>query len=154
MKILFAVILFISFNFAGCYTVLWTPDKEFPSESSYYGGEGYYTDPYYSDPYISYYYEYPWWLSISPPTTSGDRTSERYEDVQKIRNGGRGGDNTPRIDPPTRSTGSTSGSTNPEVSKPQNTETKRSDNSNKSGNKSEDRNGRNSGGRNSGGGRK
>jgi hypothetical protein len=88
----------------GCYTILWTPEDDFPDESNY----GYY-DSYYYDEY-HYYYDYPWWLSFTSPVYSDeDQSYERDKSTTTIRNNGNGrGDsglrneiiNTP---PPTRS---------------------------------------------------
>jgi hypothetical protein len=166
MKILYAIIFLTGINLVGCYTVLWTPDKEFPTESEYYNNNGYsvsedtYSDPYYTDVYYSapnhggyaYYYETPWWLSLNPPSknnTKEDPKSERYEEIRQIRNGGgRNTDST--LDTPSRGGNNSGTTTNSAPS--QNTETKRSDSRNKD---SEERNNtRNSGERNSGSGRR
>jgi hypothetical protein len=160
MKYLLILILLVSLSLTGCYTVLWTPDQEFPTEESYYGSGSGYEDSYYADPYYggySYYYESPWWLTMAPPTrsTTKDRTENdrngRSEEVREIRrtsSGDRSGDTTTA--PPTRSSTTTSGTTNPNTGSTQSTERK-NDNS---GSADERNKIRNSGDRNSGGGRK
>lgn len=160
MKAFYILLFLVSLSFTGCYTVLWTTDQEFPSESSYYGSyDGYYSDPYYGE--YNYYYEYPWWLSFSPPTVSGeDEKTARSEEIRKIRNStGERNSSTERIAPTTtRSSGSNSGSSSSGTnnSTTQTEVRSRNDNSSSSGssnsgNRSETRN---SGSRNSGNGRK
>lgn len=91
------MIFIAAISFAGCYTIMWTPDKAFPSadETTATTHDGYYNDQYYGD--YSYYYEYPWWYSIIPPTpyyTPGSAAYVRDTSgaVQSLRNGmgGRG----------------------------------------------------------------
>ncbi len=94
IKIILIVITVISFS--GCYTMLWSPDEQLPSES--------YNQPYYSEPYYgeyNYYYDYPWWvrdrhLYIAPtpiPTQSTGGSSA----VNSVRNEN-GSRNTPTND--------------------------------------------------------
>lgn len=155
MKTLYLILFFISLNFTGCYTILWSPEDEFPSESSYSGyDDGYYSDPYYGG--YSYYYEYPWWLSIVPPTISNQGENEntnRSDDVRSVRNsGGRNSSNERSTTPTTsRSSGSSSGSTT--NSTPQ-SEVRSSDNNSGSSSSGTRNETRNSGSRNSGKGRK
>jgi hypothetical protein len=107
-------VLGLSFLTSGCYTVIWTPEKEFPNESNYlpYGSGYYYYDEYY------YYYDYPWWLEITPPSkTETKYERDRNSDISKIRNAGdgRGTDNTREIlntPPPTKSSDSGNNSNN------------------------------------------
>ena len=70
--ILAAVGLFLS----GCYTVVWSPEDNFPTQSDYEQGynDGYYNSPYYGD--YGYYYNYPWWLNITPPATNAHKLIE------------------------------------------------------------------------------
>lgn len=92
----YSMILIAAVSFAGCYTIMWTPDKEFPAkdENSSYSQDTYYNDQYYGD--YSYYYEYPWWYSIIPPAPYNTPGSAYVRDssgaIQGIRNnmGGRG----------------------------------------------------------------
>lgn len=106
IKINIILLFGLSFLISGCYTIIWTPEKEFPNESSYssYGSGYYHYDQYY------YYYDFPWWLEITPPST----TQTKYErdpdgNIGSIRNSGegRGTDNTGRIleTPPTTRSG-------------------------------------------------
>ena len=82
---LFTLFYLIPFLSNGCYTILWTPEDNFPDESNY----GYY-DSYYFDEY-NYYYDYPWWLSIAPPVrTNDDKIYERDNSTTTLRNNGNG----------------------------------------------------------------
>ncbi len=124
-KILF--FLLIPFFLSGCYTVIWTPEEDFPDESNY---ESYDNDTYYGEEYY-YYYDYPWWLTIAPPTR--DRTDDKYKrdrSVSDIRNNGNGRNNPDRKEiletpPPTRSS-NTNNASNSSSSNTK-TETKRTD---------------------------
>jgi hypothetical protein len=155
--------LFLTLSFTGCYTVIWTPEKEFPTESSYYeSGYSYYEDAYYADPYYggyNYYYEYPWWLSMTPPVTSREETkterTERSNEVREVRRGSGerpSGDN--RSGSPTRSTTS-SGTTKPapETSGTTQSTERKNDNSN-SGSSDDERNRIRNSGERSGSGRR
>lgn len=65
-KFLAIAALFVTLNFTGCYTIVWTPEDNFPTESTGNYEEQYYNEYYspdYYGPYYSYY-NYPWWLSI------------------------------------------------------------------------------------------
>jgi len=60
LKIVFAALITLGLN--GCYTIIWSPDAELPSEDNsttniYYG------DTYYGDYY--YFYDTPWWWDYS-----------------------------------------------------------------------------------------
>src|SRR3972149_2599997 len=81
--IIFSAILFLS----GCYTVLWMPEDEFPSEST---TNEYYDETYYGDYYG--FYDYPWWLSLVPPSTpvGSDYIRTKNETTTSIRNEGQG----------------------------------------------------------------
>jgi hypothetical protein len=87
IKIIVLLLFVLSFFVSGCYTVLWTPDVDFPDESYYSssGGGYYYYDDYY------YYYEYPWWLGITPPVKREiNEENERSGSTGSIRNSGDG----------------------------------------------------------------
>jgi uncharacterized membrane protein YgcG len=82
IKAVFISIITLGLN--GCYTIIWSPDMEFPTEENY-GSTVYYGDSYYGDYY--YYYDYPWWLDIVPPAvtqTAGSR--DENNNIQNIRN--------------------------------------------------------------------
>ena len=81
--IIFSAIFFLS----GCYTVLWMPEDEFPTESSY---NEFYSEPYYGDYYS--FYDYPWWLRLAPPSTPVGSDYIRNENgtTSSIRNEGQG----------------------------------------------------------------
>lgn len=87
LKIIFITIFILGLN--GCYTIIWSPDMEFPTEENY-GSTIYYGNAYYGDYY--YYYDYPWWLDIVPPVANpvaGPR--DENKNIQNIRDtGGRG----------------------------------------------------------------
>lgn len=89
MKIQFKILflLIVPFFISGCYTVVWTPEMDFPDESDYDNSYNtYYLDEYH------YYYDYPWWLSIAPPHKyrNDDKSYERNNETQNIRNSGNG----------------------------------------------------------------
>ncbi|MDO8549673.1 MAG: hypothetical protein Q7S39_05925 [Ignavibacteria bacterium] len=158
-KLILLVFLIIPFLTNGCYTVLWTPDEDFPDESNYEYYDAYYIDEYH------YYYDYPWWLSFTPPTkTRTDNGYNRDDDTQKIRNSGNGRNNSDsrneviNTPPPTRNyTPSDNGSDNSSGNNNNtNTETKRTEsvNSNNSSNNSrQDSNSNNNNVRNNDGNR-
>ncbi len=79
-----------SFGFAGCYTVIWSPDMQFPTQADS-GTEvnNYYSYNYYGD--YNYYYAEPWWYSLAPPAYIAP-TKERTNADERLRNntGGRG----------------------------------------------------------------
>jgi hypothetical protein len=56
--IIFLALLFLS----GCYTVIWMPEDELPSENV---TSEYYEEIYYGDYYA--FYNCPWWVGIIPP---------------------------------------------------------------------------------------
>lgn len=82
-KILILVISAITILLQGCYTIVWSPDVEFPTE--YYPNE--YYEGYYGD-----YYDTPWWIiHTSFVTEIQDVIYEiRNDDTQSIRNGNGG----------------------------------------------------------------
>lgn len=148
IKYLFAALL-LSFTLSGCYTVIWSPEDEFPASyenyDEYYGG-------FYPSVYMGYY-DIPWWYNITPPTRTGPY--ERGESTESIRNndGGRPSSNPRNGDiintpPPTKS--GSSGNTNTAPEKRAGTENSGSTqrgNSSDSGNVRNNDGNRNSGGR-------
>ena len=115
--IIFSALLFLS----GCYTVIWMPEDEFPSEIVY---EGYYSEMYYGDYYS--FYDYPWWIGIVPPSTPVGSGYIRNDNgtISSLRNEGqgRGTDDGRKIlptDPPSR-----------DISKDNNSSKNNSDNNN------------------------
>lgn len=145
-------VLFITLSvLPGCYTVLWTPEDEFPSSEKYrqenYDENNYYADSYYGE--YGYYYQYPWWLSIAPPAYSApgrdngddnnDRSDspamERLRNRDGSRNSGSGRETIINNAPVTRSSGS-SGSSGSSTSTESSGKTRESSNSgsNSSGN--------------------
>ena len=89
-KILFVTVIVLSFFVSGCYTVLWTPDEQLPSENTYVPESGYYNDDYY------YYYDYPWWLTVRHPVTNVNNSNNnnnnyiRDNNTSTLRNTGEG----------------------------------------------------------------
>ena len=85
-KLFLVLFLCLPFFTNGCYTVLWTPDEDFPDESSYDYYGSYYIEEYH------YYYDYPWWLSFTPPYKYRDNNEgyERDNGTSQIRNNGNG----------------------------------------------------------------
>ena len=108
------IILSAIFFLSGCYTVLWMPQDEFPTESSY---NEFYSEPYYGDYYS--FYDYPWWLNLVPPSTPVGSDYIRTENgtTTSIRNEGEGrGTDTKReirtTDPPSRDVSNNNNSSN------------------------------------------
>ena len=98
--IIFLALLFLN----GCYTVIWMPEDEFPSEIVY---EGYYSEMYYGDYYS--FYNYPWWSGCTPSTTPNGSGYIRNENatITSLRNEGQGrgteeGRKILHTDPPSR----------------------------------------------------
>jgi hypothetical protein len=59
MKYLFRLILLVTaISFGGCYTILWSPQEQLPSENN---NQVFYSEPYYGN--YNYYYDYPWWIT-------------------------------------------------------------------------------------------
>ena len=80
LKILF--IALITLGFEGCYTIIWSPDSEFPTEDNSSTTSVYYSDPYYGDYY--YFYDTPWWWDVTPPAvTRPTREDGRSQPIQK-----------------------------------------------------------------------
>jgi hypothetical protein len=149
MKIIITRVVFLSFlilTVPGCYTVVWEPDMEFPNENnSEYTTENYYDGGYYGS--YDYFYNYPWWLSLNPPTKEGITKQRENSSTGTLRNSGDGrnpgnGRNPGGIltpPPPTRdgSTGNTTsneGSNSGSSGETVKTDTNRSNNSGNSSN--------------------
>ncbi len=131
LKTLFIALITMGLN--GCYTIIWSPDSELPTEdnsvtSAYYG------DTYYGEYY--YFYDTPWWWEYN--YTPAAASTERGNETAPVRDlGGRGTPTGPVIietAPPTRdinppSTGSSGNTGNRGTS----TETTRSSSTSNSG---------------------
>lgn len=108
------IILLAAFIINGCYTVIWTPDEEFPTEST---TNEYYSETYYGDYYS--FYDYPWWLSFVPPSlpVGSDYKRTDNESTSSTRNEGQGRGNTdsrdkPGLNTPTRDASNNSSNNN------------------------------------------
>ncbi len=152
MKTIFKQItlsVLITFSLTGCYTVVWEPDMDFPDEyNSEISSDVYYMETYHGN--YDYFYNYPWWLSITPPTKERVTDRDKNPSMNTLRNenGGRinTGSRNPDIlvtPPPTRDgnsnntnsgNGSTSGNTDRSVNTDNSTSTNRSNNSGNSQN--------------------
>src|SRR3972149_3242950 len=87
-SILISIVMISSMPFlSGCYTVLWMPEDEFPSESTV---NDFYSETYYGDYYS--FYDYPWWLRLAPPSTPVGSDYIRTENgtTTSVRNEGQG----------------------------------------------------------------
>jgi hypothetical protein len=86
-----AVVLLTAILLSGCYTVIWTPDEEFPNESNTeYDNDSYYPDTYYGGYYD--FYDYPWWLTFTPPSyiapkNTPDRSDNNTGTIRNTDNG-------------------------------------------------------------------
>jgi hypothetical protein len=106
MKPLMLKIIFISlilFGLNGCYTIIWSPDMEFPTQDNSASTTIYYGDTYYGSYY--YFYDYPWWLDIAPPVATpfaGERSDNHETNI--LRNTGERGTppRIPDVQPPSR----------------------------------------------------
>lgn len=98
-----ALIAIVTFGFNGCYTIVWIPGSEFPTEDNS-STSVYYGDAYYGDYY--YFYDYPWWWDFTPPVSTGFTTGSRDENTNILipRNSdGRGTpERIPEVQPPSR----------------------------------------------------
>ncbi len=94
------VLTIIVISFGGCYTVLWSPQEQLPSENN---TQVYYSEPYYGE--YNYYYDNPWWiierpLYVTPPSEtqsserSGATSIDRNSNVTSTRDNN-GSRNTP-----------------------------------------------------------
>ncbi len=125
-KILFNSLLslFILFGLSGCYTIIWSPDTEFPNEGNSEASSIYYGDTYYGPYYI--WYDVPWWLDYTPPisTTTGSGSRDNNTETGRLRDTGNGRGESGRVidvQPPSKNENPTGDNTN-------------KDNSNNSGN--------------------
>jgi hypothetical protein len=158
LKVVFITLVTLGLN--GCYTIIWSPDSQLPTEDNSVTNI-YYGDNYYGDYY--YFYDTPWWwdYSYNPPVTGVTRPG-RDESTQPIRElGGRAPvERTPPIlvtPPPSRDanppSSGNSGSTGNNGSSAETVRSSSSSSSNSSGRESSSsgsvRN--NNGGRSSGG---
>ncbi|NLH61617.1 MAG: hypothetical protein GX452_09460 [Ignavibacteriales bacterium] len=158
---LFTAALFATLFLSGCYTVVWNPSLEYPTEESYNYEDNYYDPEYYGD--MSDYYYRPWWFSVVPPTISGgglspDKNIGGGERNSSIRNesGGRNTNShgTGRFTTPTvtDSEGKTTTGTNQNTNVRENNSSGSSNTNSSSGNSSTGRDVRNNdSNRNSGG---
>lgn len=85
--ILSILILSALFLINGCYTVIWMPDEQFPSEVT---TNEYYDQTYYGDYYG--FYDYPWWMRLAPPSTpiGSDYIRNENGTTSSLRNEGEG----------------------------------------------------------------
>lgn len=144
--------------YGGCYTVIWTPEEEFPVENNY---SEFYSETYYGDYYS--FYDYPWWLRISPPNTKVGTGFVRDENssTSAVRNDGQGRSNNDRrqilqTNPPSRevSTTSSGSSTSKSSSTSSNTSSVNSSSNNSRNSDNNSVRNSSSGGRNSNSGRR
>lgn len=100
MKKNLVIILFsflITVGLTGCYTVLWTPNDNFPTESnSDNQNDGFYSETYYGD--YAPYYTTPWWYTITPPAyiSQSSYVRDTSRSAQFLRNSGGGRGSEPR----------------------------------------------------------
>lgn len=151
------LILIPLISFGGCYTILWSPEEQLPSENN--NSQIYYSEPYYGD--YGYYYDYPWWINEYPVyvTPAPSKSNERTPEESTFRNGearNTPDSNRPIINtkPPSRNGDSNNNSSTVSKTNSSNNsseQTKATDNS-RSNNSSSRRN--DNGSRNSGGGRR
>lgn len=143
------------FILSGCYTVLWMPDEQFPSEIT---SNEYYDETYYGDYYG--FYDYPWWLTFAPPSVpiGSDYIRNESGTTSSVRNEGqgRGTENDKKIlttSPPSRDI---SNSNNSNKNNSSNNNNSSSTNSNNDSSRSSDNNSirNNDGNRNTNSGRK
>jgi len=100
----------------GCYTVIWTPDMDFPTKDTSEANDSFYDGGYYGG--YTPYYEVPWWYSYPAVSVKEDiLTKVRNAQQQKLREGGNAGEDRPTtierkrpdlpiligVDPPSRS---------------------------------------------------
>ncbi len=81
LKVVFITLVTLGLN--GCYTIIWSPDSQLPTEDNSVTNI-YYGDNYYGDYY--YFYDTPWWwdYSYNPPVTGVTRPG-RDEGTQPLR---------------------------------------------------------------------
>ena len=155
---IFFITLFI-FGLNGCYTIIWSPDSEFPNQDNSEAGAAYYSDYYYGDYY--YFYDIPWWYDFIPPATTGSGTTNRDNnpDVGTLRDmsGRSDPSRVPDVQPPSRNDNNSGNNNDNSSSSSNNTSSNNSDrgsSSSNSGNSGSSGSGSvrdNNGGRSSGG---
>ena len=103
------IVLLTAILISGCYTVIWTPDEEFPNErNTEYGNDSYYPDYYYGG--YNDFYDYPWWLNFTPPSyiapkSTPDRSDNGNTGTIRNNDNGRGKEDRNKIletPPPTK----------------------------------------------------
>ncbi len=162
-KLLFKLVLIVivTLSLTGCYTIVWSPGSEFPTEDNS-STTVYYDDAYYGDYY--FFYDSPWWWDITPPVSSTFLSGPRDENsnIETPRNSGERG--TPGrvldVQPPSRNatqsgtnsngTSGNSGNTSSET-RVNNTSSSSSDSGRESSSNSGNTVRNNEGGRSSGG---
>ena len=146
---IFALLIGINFFLTGCYTIVWSPSQELPTEESYYDENDFYETEYYGN--YGTYYETPWWVDapiylISPgsstesyKTRDGSSSNRSSETTESFRNDGNRG-NTDRNDiitnAPVTTTKTSGGSVTKESSTSSDSNSRSSDNSSSSNNSS------------------
>lgn len=90
-----SLILFAAIAFTGCYTVIWMPNENIqPTNDQNYQEDSYYPSNYYGEEY-NYFYEYPWWYSLTPSTANLSQSYYNRDTSQtqliRQRDSGRGG---------------------------------------------------------------
>jgi hypothetical protein len=99
-QILFTALIIFGLN--GCYTIIWSPDTEFPNQDNSDNSTIYYGDTYYGPYFI--YYDTPWWYDYTPPKPVA-KTREDNSEINRLRDsdGGRGNPGrVPEVQPPSR----------------------------------------------------
>ncbi len=159
-RIILNIIILMSLGIflTGCYTVVWSPEDNFPTESDYYQSnyDSYYNNPYYGE--YGYYYNYPWWLTLTPPAANSASDGRDNATAGAVRNNDGGRGTAPRDNgdinnapPPARNTDSGSSSSSnvgkSSTSSGSSSTTTRSSSGSDSNNVRNNNGGRNSGGR-------
>lgn len=140
----------IVLGLSGCYTIIWSPNSEFPTQENSDNSAVYYDDYYYG-PYYGWY-DVPWWYDYVPPASGTPYTRDNTSETSRIRDtdGGRGGSGeVPRVDPPSRNEDNSGNSSGTNKDNSGNSNSGSSSRNSDSGNNNSNRN--NDGGRNSGG---
>lgn len=93
----------VAIGFSGCYTIVWTPGTDFPTEDNSVNST-YYDNTYYGDYY--FFYDSPWWWDFTPPVSSGYTSGSRdgNANIENPRNSGDRGipNRVPDVQPPSR----------------------------------------------------
>ncbi len=83
LKIVFIALVTLGLN--GCYTIIWSPDSEFPTEDNS-TTDIYYGNPYYGDYY--YFYDTPWWWDYSyTPVVTKQRENTATGSIRDLGRG-------------------------------------------------------------------